>query len=266
MRWITESLRSLRRGVKELFIPGWGDIERFIDGVLWLYFMLISLFGRLSFSPFPPSPCSTSSIAIAGTVVFSEIMMLPNGMSKGCGSVCRSFRSKFVLILLRSVVEFAEPEEAQKAIRELSDKTLLGRPLFIREVGSSLHFSSLLLTASRNRTERTMRDTEQLPSPVEQATWAQERSLDREDSKDKDSQVTDSPEDSRVEEVSRVDSKVAEEDSEVEEDSSPLPPLLLVKVDISPLLESVLLLIVSRDRSLMRHCDGSFRSTSDGKI
>ncbi|POY71740.1 hypothetical protein BMF94_5101 [Rhodotorula taiwanensis] len=52
----------------------------------------------------------------AGNVVFSEIMLLPNGMSKGCG-----------------VVEFSKPEEAQRAIRELSDQQLLGRPLFIRE-------------------------------------------------------------------------------------------------------------------------------------
>lgn len=52
----------------------------------------------------------------AGNVVFSEIMMLPNGMSKGCG-----------------VVEFSQPEEAQKAIRDLSDQQLLGRPVFIRE-------------------------------------------------------------------------------------------------------------------------------------
>lgn len=37
----------------------------------------------------------------------------------------------------RSVVEFSAPEEAQKAIRELSDQTLLGRPLFIREVRPS---------------------------------------------------------------------------------------------------------------------------------
>ncbi|KAM0755102.1 RNA-binding domain-containing protein [Meredithblackwellia eburnea MCA 4105] len=43
-------------------------------------------------------------------------MMLPNGMSKGCG-----------------VVEYSTPDEAQKAIRELNDQTLLGRPLFIRE-------------------------------------------------------------------------------------------------------------------------------------
>ncbi|GAA6051354.1 hypothetical protein JCM3770_004498 [Rhodotorula araucariae] len=52
----------------------------------------------------------------AGNVVFAEIMLLPNGMSKGCG-----------------VVEFSQPEEAQRAIRELSDQQLLGRPLFIRE-------------------------------------------------------------------------------------------------------------------------------------
>ncbi|GAA5861935.1 hypothetical protein JCM3774_001357 [Rhodotorula dairenensis] len=52
----------------------------------------------------------------AGNVVFSEIMLLPNGMSKGCG-----------------VVEFSKPEEAQRAIRELNDQQLLGRPLFIRE-------------------------------------------------------------------------------------------------------------------------------------
>ncbi|GAA5970887.1 hypothetical protein JCM11641_004494 [Rhodosporidiobolus odoratus] len=52
----------------------------------------------------------------AGNVVFAEIMMLPNGMSKGCG-----------------VVEFSQPEEAQRAIRELNDQQLLGRPLFIRE-------------------------------------------------------------------------------------------------------------------------------------
>ncbi|GAA5861087.1 hypothetical protein JCM8547_008030 [Rhodosporidiobolus lusitaniae] len=52
----------------------------------------------------------------AGNVVFAEIMLLPNGMSKGCG-----------------VVEFSQPEEAQRAIRELNDQQLLGRPLFIRE-------------------------------------------------------------------------------------------------------------------------------------
>ncbi|BGP24410.1 heterogeneous nuclear ribonucleoprotein M [Rhodotorula toruloides] len=52
----------------------------------------------------------------AGNVVFAEIMLLPNGMSKGCG-----------------VVEYSTPEEAQRAIRELSDQQLLGRPVFVRE-------------------------------------------------------------------------------------------------------------------------------------
>jgi len=39
-----------------------------------------------------------------------------------------------------SVVEFSQPEEAQKAIRDLSDQQLLGRPVFIREVSFSPSF------------------------------------------------------------------------------------------------------------------------------
>ncbi len=38
------------------------------------------------------------------------------------------------LYSLLRVVEFSQPEEAQKAIRELTDQTLLGRPIFVREV------------------------------------------------------------------------------------------------------------------------------------
>src|SRR3954471_8159871 len=34
-----------------------------------------------------------------------------------------------------SIVEFASQEDAQRAIRELSEVTLLGRPVFIREAG-----------------------------------------------------------------------------------------------------------------------------------
>lgn len=33
-----------------------------------------------------------------------------------------------------SIVEFASLEDAQRAIRELSEQPLLGRPVFIREV------------------------------------------------------------------------------------------------------------------------------------
>lgn len=36
-----------------------------------------------------------------------------------------------------SVVEYSNPEDAQRAIAELNDKTLMGRPLFIREVSTA---------------------------------------------------------------------------------------------------------------------------------
>ncbi|MBW0475713.1 hypothetical protein O181_015428 [Austropuccinia psidii MF-1] len=52
----------------------------------------------------------------AGEVTFAEVLMGPDGRSKGCG-----------------VVEYSSGEGAQKAIAELSDKPLLGRPVFIRE-------------------------------------------------------------------------------------------------------------------------------------
>ncbi|KAJ3060904.1 hypothetical protein HK102_009318, partial [Quaeritorhiza haematococci] len=51
-----------------------------------------------------------------GEVVYADILTQPSGRSKGCG-----------------VVEFATPEEAQRSIRELSDTSLMGRPVFIRE-------------------------------------------------------------------------------------------------------------------------------------
>jgi hypothetical protein len=35
---------------------------------------------------------------------------------------------------LRRIVEFASREDSQRAIRELSESSLLGRPVFIREV------------------------------------------------------------------------------------------------------------------------------------
>jgi hypothetical protein len=37
-----------------------------------------------------------------------------------------------------SIVEFASPEDAQRAVRELSEVPLLGRPVFIREVSGRL--------------------------------------------------------------------------------------------------------------------------------
>ncbi|KIO21823.1 hypothetical protein M407DRAFT_217544 [Tulasnella calospora MUT 4182] len=51
-----------------------------------------------------------------GEVAFAEILTTPNGVSKGCG-----------------LVEFANREDAQRAIRELTEQALIGRPVFIRE-------------------------------------------------------------------------------------------------------------------------------------
>ncbi|KAG0144833.1 hypothetical protein CROQUDRAFT_672156 [Cronartium quercuum f. sp. fusiforme G11] len=51
-----------------------------------------------------------------GHVVFAEVMVLPNGMSKGCG-----------------VVEFSTREEAEKAVKTLNDTPLFGRQVFVRE-------------------------------------------------------------------------------------------------------------------------------------
>ncbi|KAF8469236.1 RNA-binding domain-containing protein [Russula ochroleuca] len=52
----------------------------------------------------------------AGEVLFAEVLVTPTGISKGCG-----------------IVEFASQEDSQRAIRELSEQPLLGRPVFIRE-------------------------------------------------------------------------------------------------------------------------------------
>ncbi|KAE8249003.1 hypothetical protein A4X13_0g5382 [Tilletia indica] len=52
----------------------------------------------------------------AGEVVFAEVLTLPNGMSKGCG-----------------IVEYDNPDDAQRAIRELSDTPLNDRNVFVRE-------------------------------------------------------------------------------------------------------------------------------------
>lgn len=52
----------------------------------------------------------------AGEVLFAEVLVTPTGVSKGCG-----------------IVEFASQEDAQRAVRELSETPLLSRPVFIRE-------------------------------------------------------------------------------------------------------------------------------------
>ncbi|GAA99390.1 uncharacterized protein L969DRAFT_93849 [Mixia osmundae IAM 14324] len=51
-----------------------------------------------------------------GKVVNAEVLMTPNGMSKGCG-----------------LIEFETEGDARRAIKELNESSLLGRPVFVRE-------------------------------------------------------------------------------------------------------------------------------------
>lgn len=60
-------------------------------------------------------------LMVAGEVVHADVLTLPNGMSKGCG-----------------VVEYATASEAQRAIAELSNQTIAGRIVYIREVRTTL--------------------------------------------------------------------------------------------------------------------------------
>ena len=56
-------------------------------------------------------------IILGGEVVHAEVIMSREGRSKGCG-----------------IVEYTTAEEAKRAIEQLSDQTLMGRPVFVREV------------------------------------------------------------------------------------------------------------------------------------
>ncbi|KAH7245896.1 hypothetical protein BKA59DRAFT_179543 [Fusarium tricinctum] len=52
----------------------------------------------------------------AGEVLFADVLLLPNGMSKGCG-----------------IVEYATREQAQAAVAQLSNQNLMGRLVYVRE-------------------------------------------------------------------------------------------------------------------------------------
>ncbi|KAL8818676.1 MAG: hypothetical protein Q9191_007890 [Dirinaria sp. TL-2023a] len=52
----------------------------------------------------------------AGEVLFADVLLLPNGMSKGCG-----------------IVEYATRDQAQQAVNTLSNQNLMGRLVFVRE-------------------------------------------------------------------------------------------------------------------------------------
>ncbi|KAK2612141.1 g-strand binding protein [Conoideocrella luteorostrata] len=52
----------------------------------------------------------------AGEVLFADVLLLPNGMSKGCG-----------------IVEYATRDQAQAAVAQLSNQNLMGRLVYVRE-------------------------------------------------------------------------------------------------------------------------------------
>lgn len=52
----------------------------------------------------------------AGEVLFADVLLLPNGMSKGCG-----------------IVEYATRDQAQQAVAQLSNQNLMGRLVYVRE-------------------------------------------------------------------------------------------------------------------------------------
>jgi hypothetical protein len=52
----------------------------------------------------------------AGEVLYADVLLLPNGMSKGCG-----------------IVEYATRDQAQNAVATLSNQNLMGRLVYVRE-------------------------------------------------------------------------------------------------------------------------------------
>ena len=85
---------------------------------------------------------------LAGEVLFAEVLRVvtPTGISKECWYVflfaCLPFRG--ILTLFVRLIEFASQDDSQRAIRELSEPPLLGRPVFIREVRCDFLFHFIL--------------------------------------------------------------------------------------------------------------------------
>src|SRR6266480_423328 len=61
----------------------------------------------------------------AGEVLFADVLLLPNGISKGCG-----------------IVEYATREQAQNAVNTLSNQNLMGRLVYVREDRAERPFSN----------------------------------------------------------------------------------------------------------------------------
>jgi hypothetical protein len=75
-------------------------------------------------------------------------------------SFLQNFWPKFTISF--SIVEFASQEDSQRAIRELSEQPLLGRPVFIREVRIVLLLFCSVILNMRHRIVKTKHDSEPL--------------------------------------------------------------------------------------------------------
>jgi RNA recognition motif-containing protein len=81
----------------------------------------------------------------AGTVLYADVLELPNGMSKGCG-----------------IVEYSTKDEAQTAINTLSNRNLMGRLIYVREV----RIPTLTHSSSTDTNHRTARLSRASTAPV----------------------------------------------------------------------------------------------------
>lgn len=81
----------------------------------------------------------------AGTVLYADVLELPNGMSKGCG-----------------IVEYSTKDEAQTAINTLSNRNLMGRLIYVREV----RIPTLTHSSSTDTNHRTARPSRALTEAV----------------------------------------------------------------------------------------------------
>jgi len=63
-----------------------------------------------------------------------KFLLPPRVSPKVAGELLHCILFLVLLTATTSIVEFASQEDSQRAIRELSEQPLLGRPVFIREV------------------------------------------------------------------------------------------------------------------------------------
>lgn len=68
-------------------------------------------------------------------VIFADVLLLPNGMSKGCGyGLFRPHSMLCKQLTTSRIVEYQTRDQARTAIETLSNTPLMGRLIYVREV------------------------------------------------------------------------------------------------------------------------------------